>query len=254
MSVTWNPWHGCHKLSEGCANCYVYRIDGKFERCAFEVSLNSSHDLPLRKGRTASGYKIPSGETVYTCFSSDFLLEDADEWRTEAWKIMSIRKDLKFIFFTKRILRLESVLPSDWGDGYDNVFIGCTCENQKRADERLPKFLSLPIKHRFIVCEPLLESIDLSEYLSDKIEYVIAGGESGDGARLCDYSWVLGIRDNCIMAHTDFSYHQTGAKLRKDGKIYNIPRKYQSSQAKKAGVDVSFGGFTQNDIPSDELD
>lgn len=238
MSTGWNPWHGCHKLSEGCAHCYVYRIDGKHERCASEVKLNTAYDLPIRKGRTGCGYKIPSGETVYTCFSSDFLLEDADGWRPRAWNMMKERRDLTFIFITKRILRLSEVLPDDWGDGYDNVIIGCTCENQKRADERLPVFIELPIKHRFIVCEPLLEAIDMSKYLSDRIDFVSVGGESGDDARICDYDWVLGIRDDCIMSHIGFVFRQTGARFRKNGNVYNIPRKYQFSQAKKAAIDV----------------
>ena len=72
---------------------------------------------------------------------------------------MKIRKDCWFYFFTKRIDRLEQCLPSDWGDGYDNVLIGCTVENQDRADYRLPIFLSLPIKHKSIIVSPILEKV-----------------------------------------------------------------------------------------------
>ena len=153
---------------------------------------------------------------------------------------MRERSDVDFIFFTKRITRLAQCLPEDWGEGYDNVIIGCTCENQKRADERLPVFLSLPIKHRLIVCEPLLESIDLSAYLDPKrIESVSAGGESGNEARICSYDWILSLRCQCVDAGVSFTFHQTGARFLKDGRIYRIKRPYQKSQARKADIDYT---------------
>ena len=80
MSNGWNPWHGCHKLSEGCRHCYVYRIDAQHGRDSSIVQKTADFDLPVRRKRDGS-YKIPPGELVYTCFSSDFFVEDADEWR-----------------------------------------------------------------------------------------------------------------------------------------------------------------------------
>lgn len=76
----WNPWHGCHKLSAGCVNCYVYRTDGKHGIDSSVVVKTKSFGLPVQKKRDGS-YKIGAGEMVYTCFSSDFFVEDADEWR-----------------------------------------------------------------------------------------------------------------------------------------------------------------------------
>lgn len=237
MSVMWNPWHGCHRVSEGCRNCYVYRIDGRHGRESGAVTLNSDFLLPLRHSR--GGWKIESGERVYTCFSSDFLIEEADAWRGEVWKMMHRRSDLHFIFFTKRIERLQAVLPPDWGEGYENVTVGCTCENQARANERLPIFLSLPIMHRTIICEPLLGQIDLRPYLDrTKIESVSVGGESGDDARECDFAWVMELHNACKAAGVRFSYHQTGALLRRDGRLYRIPRHLQEEQAKRADIDI----------------
>ena len=235
MSVGWNLWHGCQKISPGCQNCYVYRMDAKFEKDSAQVKKNSCFDLPVQKNRKGE-YKIPPGETVYTCFTSDFLLPDADEWRIQAWEMMKERSDLRFLFLTKRIDRLEKVLPPDWGAGYENGAIGCTVENQDRADYRLPIFMSLPIRHRLITCEPLLGKLDLSPYLGPKIESVLAGGESGPLARVCDYAWVLDIRQQCIDAKVRFHFKQTGAKLLKDGKLYRVPRKLQHSQARKANI------------------
>jgi len=248
MSVAWNPWHGCHRVSEGCRNCYVFRIDGKHGKDSERVSLNADFLLPLRESRGEP--KIKSGETVYTCFSSDFLIEDADGWREDAWRMMRLRSDLHFVFFTKRIERLPFCLPADWRDGYENVTVGCTCENQDRADFRLPIFLSVPVAHRVIVCEPLLGPIDLSPYLSrEAIEEVSVGGESGDAARVCDFDWVRGLQENCATAGVRFSYHQTGALLRRDGKLYRIPRKWQHAQAKKAMESATNGGIFAKSKP-----
>lgn len=235
--ASWNPWHGCTKLSAGCMHCYVYRRDS-----AFGVSEDSSvcrktaaYDLPIKRRRDGS-YKLAPDSTVYTCFTSDFLLSDADPWRAECWRMMRERGDCRFIFFTKRIDRLAGCLPDDWGDGYENVTVGCTVENSDMAAQRLPIFTALPLRHRIIVAEPLLGPLGLMEYLGG-VEEVIVGGESGDGARVCDYVWVLELRRQCAEHGVAFTYHQTGARLRKDGRLYSIPRALQLSQAKRAGID-----------------
>ena len=238
MKDGWNLWHGCRKISEGCANCYVYRMDAEHGRDPATPHRTAAFGLPLRKNR-AGEYRVPSGSTLWTCFTSDFFLEDADAWRSEAWRMIAARPDVEFIIITKRIHRFHASLPEDWGEGYPNVRIGCTCENQRRADERLPLFRAAPIAHRFIVCEPLLEPIDLSPYLDDRIEEVTVGGESGAEARICDYAWVLGIREACVAAGVPFHFHQTGANFRRDGRIYAVPRLHQHDQAKRAGIDFS---------------
>lgn len=58
----------------------------------------------------------------------------------------------------------RGVSARGWGDGYENVTIACTVENQRQCDIRMPVFLSLPVRHRCIICEPLLESIDPASY------------------------------------------------------------------------------------------
>lgn len=233
--ANWNPWHGCHRISTGCKHCYVYRVDEKHDRDSSIVTKTQNFDLPLRKNRSKQ-YKIPQGETVYTCFTSDFLLEDADIWRDDAWQMIRERGDLRFMFITKRIHRFSVCAPDDWDSGYNHVAVGCTCENQDRADFRLPFFLSAPIKHRYICCEPLLERVNLSPYLSDGIEGVVVGGESGSEARLCDYEWVLDIREQCIKNCVPFTFKQTGAYFRANGRTFRIARKFQHSQALKAGI------------------
>lgn len=243
----WNPWHGCTKISPGCRYCYVYRQDAMYgtDRSSSECRKTGSFALPVKKSRDGS-YKIPSGRVIFTCFTSDFLLSDADEWRPECWRMMRERSDCWFYFFTKRIDRLESCLPPDWGDGYENVLIGCTVENQQMADYRLPIFRRLPIRHKSIIVAPMLTAVDLSPYLDASIEEVSAGGESGAFARPCYFDWILELRAQCVAKNVPFCFHQTGANFVKDGRTYSIKRCYQRSQAQRAGVDFRIGG---NSVP-----
>ena len=240
----WNPWHGCTKISPGCKYCYVYRQDEMYGS-TLASSLcrkTGAFALPMKRRRDGS-YKIPPGKIVFTCFTSDFLLEDADPWRAECWRMMRQRSDCWFYFFTKRIHRLADCLPPDWGEGYDNVLIGCTVENQERANYRLPIFLDLPIKHRSIIASPLLERLDLRPYLDDRIEEVATGGESGVEARPCDYDWILDLRRQCVEKDIPFRFHQTGAYFIKDGRMYRVRRRHQLSQARKANIDYRIGDY-----------
>ena len=232
----WNPWHGCRKLSEGCRNCYVYRIDARHGKDSREIVKTRAFDFPVQRNRRKE-YKLLSGTTVYTCFSSDFFLEDADVWRPQAWEIIRERSDLYFLIVTKRIDRFNVGLPTDWENGYDHVTVCCTVENQDRADYRLPIYRELPIRHKVIICEPLLEAVNLRPYLGAWVEEVMVGGESGEDARICNYDWVLDIRQQCVEYDITFRFRQTGARLLKDGHVYCIPRSFQQEQAHKAGID-----------------
>jgi len=237
MSIIWNPWHGCEKISHGCKNCYVYRIDNQHGKDSSVVRKTLNFNLPIKRKRNGD-YKVPLYEEIYTCLSSDFFLDSADQWRLEAYKMMRLRKDCHFIIITKRIDRLGINLPDDWEDGYDNVTIGVTVENQDRAEYRLPIFFKAPVKHKMLICEPLLEAVNLAEYLGNWIEIVIAGGESGDEARICNYDWVLGIQNQCRQKNIPFHFKQTGAKFLKGDHLYKINRRYQHSQARKADIDL----------------
>jgi protein gp37 len=237
MSVVWNPWHGCNKFSDGCKNCYVYRMDASHGREGSTIAKTGDYMMPLRRKRDGD-WKIPAGTLVYTCFTSDFFLEDADEWRQAAWQAMKTRDDLHYLLITKRIHRLHLCLPEDWGNGYPHVTICCTMENQAAADARLPIFCAAPIVHKRIICEPLLGPVNLTEWLGPWVEEVLAGGESGPQARPCRWEWVTSLREQCQNSGVAFVFRQTGANFVKDGKTYRIPRKDQHEQARKAGIDL----------------
>ncbi|MDE6614494.1 MAG: phage Gp37/Gp68 family protein [Clostridia bacterium] len=230
----WNPWRGCRKHSVGCKYCYIHKGDFKRNIDTNNIVKTENFYAPIAKNKSGE-YKIKSGQTVYLCFSTDFLIEDADEWRSECWQMIRERFDLHFLFLTKRIERFMDCVPDDWNDGYDNVTVGCTVENQDRADYRLSIFNRLPIKHKNIICQPLIEKINLTDYL-DNVELVVVGGESDMNARPLDYEWVLAIREQCIASKVPFEFRQCGTHFIKDGKRYTLATRELCSQAKKANI------------------
>ena len=194
----WNPWHGCHKTSEGCLHCYMFRRDESIGKVSTIVQKTADFGLALAK-----------------------------------------RRDLAFTIITKRIARFRASLPEDWGEGWEHVTLCSTCENQKRADERLPILISLPLRHREMIAEPLLGPLGIREFLkTGRIEHVTCGGESGPDARECRYEWVLSLRDQCAEEDVPFHFKQTGANFVKDGRAYRIPREFQHEQARKANIDL----------------
>src|SRR6185437_1579859 len=192
---TWNPWHGCIKISPGCKNCYMYREKKQY---------GQQPDLVVRSKTTFnSPLKWKSGR-VFTCSWSDFFIEQADAWRDEAWDIIRHTPHLTYQILTKRPGRIADHLPKDWGEGWPHVWLGVSVESQKYADERIPVLVKVPAKIRFLSIEPLLESISLrwmavfgkpyaaqrkdsdrTNHLDGlrKLDWVIVGGESGPNRR-----------------------------------------------------------------------
>lgn len=238
MHSNWNPWHGCIKCSEGCRNCYVYYLDGMRGKSGADVyKTKTSFKYPLSKDKSRK-YKIRSGEMISVCMTSDFFLEEADEWRPEAWEMMRIRSDVIFLLLTKRPERIQKCLPPDWGTGWDNLFLNVTCENQNRADERIPLLLEIPFKHKGLHCAPLLGPLNIGKYLdSGQIEQVTCGGENYGGSRPCDFDWVKALREDCVSRDITFCFMETGTNFIKDGQKHRISSKaLQNSQAFSSGM------------------
>ena len=236
--LIWNPWHGCHKCSEGCQNCYAFFLDKRYGRDTNEVVRNKSgFNLPVKKSRDGS-YKMPDGAFVRVCMASDFFLEEADVWREEAWEIIRKRPNVTFSLLTKRAERIKNCLPQDWGDGWDNVQFAVSAENQKRVDERIPYLLEIPSKHNWVSVKPFIGEVDLEKYLATgKIEAVLAGGENYLGSRPLHYEWVKKLHDQCEKYDVHLIFGQTGNIFIKDGKEYKIRnRTEQMVQALKSGL------------------
>ncbi len=213
-AIPWNTWHGCKKVSQGCKNCFVYKMDKRYGR-------DTTH---IEKGKTTYELKdkdVPAGSLIKLCFSSDFFIEEADQWRDGCWDFIRRRKDCIFVMTTKRPERIKSCVPSDWNDGWDHVHISISIENQEMADIRLKHFLEAPVKHREVFCSPLIGPITLGKYLdTGLIKCVNVGGEFApkDDVRATLYEWVKNLYLEAHERNIEFYFHQSGSMFIKDGK------------------------------------
>ena len=227
--ATWNPWHGCAKVSPGCDHCYMFT-----EKKAYGQN-------PERVVRSKTKFRDPLKWTeprlVFTCSWSDFFHAEADLWRPEAWEIIRQTPQHTYQILTKRHGRILRCLPDDWGQGYPNVWLGVSVENQEWADHRIPVLLRIPAVVRWISAEPLLGEIDLTRvthqlgsasfetfnalYAADalnrghpqtSLDWVVVGGESGPGARTMDLGWVHAILTQGREANVPVFVKQLGAQ------------------------------------------
>lgn len=224
---SWNPWYGCHKVSQGCAHCYMFREQQRFGRDPGIVQRSrTTFRAPLSWARAAR--RRQAHQCVFTCSWSDFFIEDADAWRSEAWEIIRQTPELIYLILTKRPERIAGCLPEDWGLGWEHVWLGVSVEDQAAADRRVPLLLEIQSQGRFVSAEPLLGPVNLSCYLhtlwayngpdypdgvSRGLDWVIAGGESGSQARPCNPAWVRALRDQCEAADVPFFFKQWGEYL-----------------------------------------
>lgn len=193
----------------------------------------SSFKYPIQKDRSGE-FKIKPGSQINVCMTSDFFHEDADALRQDVWSMFKFRSDVIWNLLTKRAENIASRLPKDWNDGYENVRLGVTTENQRRADQRIPILLDLPAKHKYIICAPFIGPVDIKKYLqTGQIEQVLCGGENYDGARPCYYTWVYDLHNQCKDAGVEFNFYETGTcfVLPNGHKLFEPNRTKQSQNA-----------------------
>lgn len=227
--ATWNPWHGCKKVSPGCKFCYMYRDKDRYGLDPTVVARSKT------KFREPLSWKEP--RLVFTCSWSDFFIDEADAWRAEAWEVIRATPQHTYQILTKRPERILEHLPPDWGDGYNNVWIGVSIESRAQAGPRLWHLAQVPAKVRFVSVEPLLGWVDLgldaylagpdglvdwstARRISDLIQWVIVGGESGNESgqwryRPCEIRWIEYIVSQCQQAGVPVFVKQLGTHLAK---------------------------------------
>lgn len=200
--ATWNPWHGCKKVSPGCAHCYMYREKRRYGQDPEVITRSkTTFDTPL---------KWPEARVVFTCSWSDFFIQEADSWREQAWEIIRATPRHTYQILTKRPERVVDNLPPNWP--LENVWLGVSVENP-RFYRRIETLQKIPAALRFLSLEPLLApmpSLPLSG-----VSWVIVGGESGPGSRPMKAEWVREIREQCLERGVAFFFKQWGG-IRKD--------------------------------------
>lgn len=220
---TFNIVWGCTKVSPGCANCYA---DAVAERFGFSVwgpkaprrTLGFSYwHQPVRWNRAAA--QAGERRRVF-CSSMADVFEDhptiAAE-RAKLWPLIRATPHLDWLLLTKRPENIRRALPADWGDGYQNVWLGTSVESAE-YQHRIERLLSVPAVLHFLSCEPLLGPLSATwprqgrSYAGGRtrIRWVIAGGESGPRARPCNPDWLRALRDDCATSGIPFLLKQLG--------------------------------------------
>ena len=230
---TWNPWRGCERISPGCANCYMFAQQERVGLDPNGVTRTKTWADPDRWQREC--VRLGKQEMVFTRSWSDFFIEEADPWRSEAWAVISRTPNLIYQILTKRPELIADRLPGDWHEGYPNVWLGCSVEN-RRFLTRMDTLRKIPAVVRFISAEPLLQ--DLTPELEQHVEgfdWIIVGGESGNGSkdfRPMSHEWARRIRGLCQRRGIAFFFKQSAAFRTEMGKTldgrqyreYPVPR------------------------------
>lgn len=216
---TFNPWWGCARVSPACKHCYAEawakRVGSAvWGKGAPRRFFGETHwKEPLRWNREAAN---EGGRRRVFCASMADVFERRSElhqWRERLWDLIERTTSLDWLLLTKRPQNIRAMAP--WKEQWpDNVWLGCTAENQTWANRRIPFLLRIPARVRFLSCEPLLGPLDLRSYLSadptKSIHWVIAGGESGAHSRPMNPEWVRILRNQCQDSNAAFHFKQWG--------------------------------------------
>lgn len=214
---TMNPWWGCTKVSPGCDHCYAETVDLKFspdphwgKGVARRVFGDKHWDEPLAWNRAAQ--KANRTDKVFCASMADVMDDEAPEGqRDRLWELIDKTPNLLWQLLTKRPQRYERYLPSG-GFAHDNVILGTTTESQEWYDLRMP-YLHRAQQHlemcndinrkgfkrirTFISYEPALGSLSIRKFPSIRPDWIIFGGETGDGRRPMEQKWAEDIKSEC---------------------------------------------------------
>lgn len=302
---TFNPWIGCQKVGPGCDHCYAETWDarglqGQASRWGAHAPRTRTSAAnwrkPLAWGRAAKAAGVR--HRVFCASLADVFDNHASilpEWRADLWSLIHATPHLDWMLLTKRPQNIAKFLPGmamelgwgtpAWGDGWPNVWLGCTVVNQAEADRDIPKLLDVPARIHFLSMEPLLGRVVVDglwpitvkrsgtigppRLLQPRIDLVIVGGESGPGARPMHPDWARSLRDQCVEAGVAFHFKQWGEwapgtfVCDQEAEIYEGPALYCDQDDSNDDVSKYVGGVWHPDghfcefwtsLPDDVLD
>lgn len=241
---TFNPWWGCVRVSEGCERCYAETFSKRVGQAVWGVTaprrfFGEKHwNEPIQWNRDAQTAGVQrlvfcaSMADVCETHRNEETQEKMDVERVRLGELIIKTPSLTWLLLTKRIedatkyivgMMFHGVLPK-------NVWIGCTAENQKRYDQRIPYLNRIEqATVRFISIEPQIGPVSmmLSSAPSNNIDWVIVGGESGAGCRPFDVEWARSILKECRYTETAFFLKQLGGNPNKRHDIADFPEDLQ---------------------------
>lgn len=216
---TFNPWIGCTKVSAACDFCYAEAWDNRFggERWGphAQRTRTKTWGNPVKWNRQAAESGVRPRvfcASLADVFDNHRSIPDA--WRRELWALIRQTPNLDWLLLTKRPQNIERFLPDDWGNGYQNVWLGATVEDQKEYDRRVRHLTAVPAVVHFLSMEPLQGPVDLRG--ADGLEWVIVGGESGNHYREAKADWFRSLRDQCASAGVPFLFKQWSGRNQKE--------------------------------------
>ena len=212
---TFNPWWGCQRVSPGCEHCYAetlahrynFKVWGPAKTTDRRMMSENYWKQPIKWDRLA---QVSGARPRVFCASMADVFEDHPQIADARLRLFNLIDDtpnLDWLLLTKRPENILGMLD-DWAINFPpNIWLGTSCEDQRRADERIPHLLKTPARIKFLSCEPLLGPVTLRRWIRpspgwapDPIHWVIAGGESGHEARPMHPDWVWSLRDECQAA------------------------------------------------------
>ena len=218
---TWNPITGCSKVSEACENCYAERMANRLKG-RYGYPADKPFRLTAHPERLKDPEKWKKPRRIFVCSMGDIFHEDVKpEWKQDVWDVMNYNPHHTFILLTKR----PQNAPTHETWWFDNIWLGVTAENQKRADERMPTLLQIPAAVRFVSVEPMLEPIDFNAIppfdllpnnedevthydapWDEYLDWVICGAETGPKARVMESEWAEDLYHQCDNAGVPFFF------------------------------------------------
>lgn len=252
---TMNPWWGCEKVSPGCKYCYADSLDTRLGGGHWgpNAPRRLQSDAYWQKPHLWNAKAVQLGVRLKVFCASMADVMDAHApagLRDRLYNLVAETPRLDWLFLTKRPENFAKFLPwNDWGDEWPNVWLGVTAEDQEHADKRIPILLKTPAWRRFVSYEPALGPVDFRAYTSPhcnpgeccdedlvmqhplgscgkcrpKLDWIIAGSESGPRARPMQDDWVRAVRDRCAEDGVSFFLKQQMGIIEGKKKIVSLP-------------------------------
>lgn len=213
--LTWNPSTGCTRISDGCRHCYAEILSKRLQAMGL-AKYENGFKVTIHPETLSLPYEWKKGKMIFVNSMSDLFHHDIPfSFIESVFKVMNENPQHIFQVLTKRSDRLLEVSGSlNWTP---NIWMGVSVENEKVMN-RIEHLRQVPAIIRFLSAEPLigpLPNLDLTG-----ISWVIAGGESGPGARQMEESWAIDIRNACQEQKVSFFFKQWGGvRKKRNGRI-----------------------------------
>ena len=233
--ATWNPTTGCTRVSAGCDHCYAEELSRRLLARTYRARLPVVDTVANRRDPFAvrvwpERLRVPASwrepRRVFVNSMSDLFHRDVPEdFARNCFRVMLDVDRHVYQVLTKRPTRAAGFVRRN-ADLFprglpSHIWIGTSVEDQS-VDYRVRHLLAVPAEVRFLSCEPLIGPLDLGAFMNEVagrigLHWVIAGGESGIGARPMEVGWARVLRDQCRAADVPFFFKQWGGRTPKAG-------------------------------------